>query len=336
MLLGVADGVSQIEDYGINPALLPQELLEECSKLALQQLYPEQMFGSQVDYHGPIPLLRRAFEQTEEMGSTTALIAVLDNSTKIHGRLQPMIAVLSIGDCELVVMRRKSRSEKLNMVFHTEMQRIDGHAQTPLQVARLDERVCDNFDERMTIDVIEKGSAVHCMCIFEGDILLLGSDGVFDNLFLPELVTICNELMPPTGATEETFSPTPPAVLEKVAKRIVADCHKKANLRPDGSRADAPIGKGGKPDDTCIVVSQVVEWTTTRIRKWENEQDLVEMPASSPQAICQWLCSPETRQPEGSDSDRDSDSDEVSEVVNPLTQVCNFGPGPRSPGWNRR
>ncbi|CAK0844935.1 unnamed protein product, partial [Prorocentrum cordatum] len=112
------------------------------------------------------------------------------------------------------------------------MQRIDGHAQTPLQVARVDDRVYEGFDERMTIDVIEKGSAVHCMCIFEGDIVLLGSDGVFDNLFLPELVAICNEMMPP--AQDGQFTPTAPAVLEKIARRIVADCHKKCSLRPDG------------------------------------------------------------------------------------------------------
>ncbi|CAK0844934.1 unnamed protein product, partial [Prorocentrum cordatum] len=144
-----------------------------------------------------------------------------------------MIAVMSVGDCEMLLLRRKvGPIGPLELVFHTEMQRIDGHAQTPLQVARVDDRVYEGFDERMTIDVIEKGSAVHCMCIFEGDIVLLGSDGVFDNLFLPELVAICNEMMPP--AQDGQFTPTAPAVLEKIARRIVADCHKKCSLRPDG------------------------------------------------------------------------------------------------------
>ena len=34
---------------------------------------------------------------------------------------------------------RASRGSALELVCHTEMQRIDGHAQTPLQLARVDE-----------------------------------------------------------------------------------------------------------------------------------------------------------------------------------------------------
>lgn len=39
------------------------------------------------------------------------------------------------------------------MVCHTEMQRIDGHSQTPLQLARVDERIDPNFHEDLTIEV---------------------------------------------------------------------------------------------------------------------------------------------------------------------------------------
>ena len=43
----------------------------------------------------------------------------------------------SSGDCELLVLRRvKGARAPYELVCHTEMQRIDGHAQTPLQLAR--------------------------------------------------------------------------------------------------------------------------------------------------------------------------------------------------------
>jgi len=226
MLLGVADGVSQIEDYGINPAELPNELLGECATLALQQLYPGQYFNNKVDYKGPVPLLRKAFENTDCLGSTTVLMAVLDNSTKIHGKLHPMIAVMSVGDCELLLLRRKAGpASPLEMVFNTEMQRIDGHAQTPLQVARVDDRVYEGFDERMTIDVIEKGSAVHNLSAYEGDLLVMGSDGIFDNLFLEEIAELCNEVLPPGG--EAAVSPMPGLLLARLAERIVEASHAK-------------------------------------------------------------------------------------------------------------
>merc|ERR1719453_781427 len=149
-------------------------------------------------YNGPIPLLRDAFEQTESLGSTTVVLAIMDNiNTQIHGKLHPMVAVIAVGDCELLMLRRlRKRSQPLEAIFHTEMQRIDGHSQQPLQLARVDDRVDPDFDESITVEVIERGSAVHCVSAFEGDIVVLGSDGVFDNLFVDEIVGMCEEMIP--------------------------------------------------------------------------------------------------------------------------------------------
>merc|ERR1719261_1049233 len=191
MLVAVADGVSQIEEFGIDASLLPNELLNNVEELAISQLLP----GQETDeYLGPISMMRDAYESTESLGSTTVLTAVMDNSTKIHGKLHPMIAVCSIGDCEILILRRTARDKALNPVFHTEMQRIDGNAQSPLQLARVDDSVDPDFDPSV---VIERGSAVHCVSAFEGDIMVLGSDGVFDNLFTDEIVAICEEMIPP-------------------------------------------------------------------------------------------------------------------------------------------
>merc|ERR1719389_1057040 len=119
-----------------------------------------------------------------------------------------MIAVLSIGDCELLMLRRTAgRQSPFQAVFHTEMQRIDHNVQTPLQLARVDSRIDEDFDESIALEVIEKGSAVHCVSAYEGDILIMGSDGVFDNLFLDEIVEICNEALKPSR--QNGFTPTP-------------------------------------------------------------------------------------------------------------------------------
>merc|ERR1719226_112750 len=177
------------------------------------QLMPDNLPRSQKDaYKGPISLLKEAYEETSSYGSTTVLLAALDNSTRIHGKLHPMIAVLSIGDCELLMLRRTAgRQSEFEAVFHTEMQRIDYNVQTPLQLARVDGRIDEDFDESIALEVIEKGSAVHCVSAYEGDILIMGSDGVFDNLFLDELVEICNEILRPSKKQE--FVPLPPSEL---------------------------------------------------------------------------------------------------------------------------
>merc|ERR1719274_234763 len=194
MLVAVADGVSQIEEFGIDASELPNELLNAVEELAVSQLLPGQ---ETEEYCGPITMMKEAYESTESLGSTTVLTAIMDNSTRIHGKLHPMIAVCSIGDCEILIFRRGADG-RLSPVFHTEMQRIDGNAQSPLQLARVDDSVDPDFDPSIAIEVIERGSAVHCVSAFEGDIVVAGSDGVFDNMFIDEILNICEEMIQPT------------------------------------------------------------------------------------------------------------------------------------------
>lgn len=266
MVLGVADGVSQLEEFGMDASELPQELLRVCEDLGMNQLIPDRPVNPQDAYRGPVSLLKEAYEETESLGSTTILLAVLDNSTRIHGKLHPMVAVLTIGDCEMLMMRRlDGRQSPLRAVFHTEMQRIDGHSQTPLQLARVDERVDPEFDEELALEVIERGSAVHCVSAYEGDIIVLGSDGVFDNLYLEEIVEIVNEALP--IPKPGPFVATQPVLLSHLARRLVDEAHAKSEVGPYGL-PDTPIGLGGKMDDTSVVVGEVVEWTKAHSEVW--------------------------------------------------------------------
>jgi len=255
MLVAVADGVSQIEEFGIDASELPNELLNAVEELAVSQLLP----GQETDeYCGPITMMKDAYESTESLGSTTVLTAIMDNSTRIHGKLHPMIAVCSIGDCEILILRR-GPDGRLQPVFHTEMQRIDGNAQSPLQLARVDETVDPDFDPSIAIEVIERGSAVHCVSAFEGDIVIAGSDGVFDNLFIDEILKIAEDMLPPSGSGAK-FRPVDRALLGQIAQTIVMECHGKTQIL-NGKHRQTPIGLGGKIDDTSCLVAQVVEWT---------------------------------------------------------------------------
>lgn len=213
-------------------------------------------------------MLKEAYESTECLGSTTVLMAVMDNSTMIHGKLHPMIAVLSVGDCEILILRRARRNTPLEAVFETEMQRIGGNAQAPLQVARVDDSVDPNFREEIAIEVIERGSAVHCVSAVEGDIVVMGSDGVFDNLYVDEIVNLCNEMLPPPPAGKK-FEPVDRNTLSTISRCIVEACH--AKTQPlYGVYPDAPIGKGGKVDDTSVVVAEIVEWKESYGDSWRS------------------------------------------------------------------
>ena len=51
------------------------------------------------------------------------------------------------------------------------------------------------------------------------------------------------------------------ALSQALAQQIVEACHAKTRPGPMGQLREAPIGRGGKKDDTSCVVAEVVEWT---------------------------------------------------------------------------
>lgn len=103
MVLGVCDGVSQVDSLGLDASRLPKELLKSCEELVSSQLLagdrgPRRPVHQEA-YSGPIALLKEAYSRTESLGSTSVLIAVLDNTSLIHGRPHPMIGVCTLGAC---------------------------------------------------------------------------------------------------------------------------------------------------------------------------------------------------------------------------------------------
>jgi len=274
MILGVADGVAQVEDLGVNASLFPRDLLRSCEELATEQLVvdPDNLKPIQDNYCGPISLLKKAYEETDAVGATSVLLAVMDNSSQVHGKLHPMIGVVTLGDCALVMLRRtssNSRQGPLQVVLHTEMQRIGGHNQTPLQLSRIHDA---GFEENDALEAIERGTGLHITSAYEGDVLILGSDGVFDNLFLDEVVNICNDSLKPPLREQATFVPTHPALLGEIAQRIVERAHEKSAKSSRKLQSYTPVGLGGKADDTSVVVAEVVEWTHSRREVWQRSR----------------------------------------------------------------
>lgn len=106
VLLGVGDGspAQGVEGF----AQLPSELLGACKQIAEDQLLqPNGQPAPQEKYQGPVVLLKEAFDATQSPGSTTVALATLDNSTVIHGQLHPMVAMLTVGGCQMLQLRRR-------------------------------------------------------------------------------------------------------------------------------------------------------------------------------------------------------------------------------------
>ncbi|RDW70782.1 uncharacterized protein DSM5745_08293 [Aspergillus mulundensis] len=128
----------------------------------------------------PIAYLQRAYEETKQattvpsewFGTTTSVTALLHKRLDANGTEKPLLYVTNIGDCKVIVIRP---SEK-KVVFRTEEQ---WHwFDCPMQLGT------------NSVDTPQKNAVLSQVDLEEGDIVLALSDGVLDNLWEHEVLSI--------------------------------------------------------------------------------------------------------------------------------------------------
>jgi protein phosphatase PTC7 len=159
MVMGIADGVGGWAKAGIDPAAYSRDLMSHCEAA-----------GSSGNA-SCIQILRRGFEKTLASGGCTCVLAKYLPMEGSSGRLD----VVSIGDCGMRIVRDGE------VVHKTEVQE---HAQNqPFQLSHPSFNAADTPD-----DALE-----YSFGAVRGDVVILGSDGLWDNLWDEELVeAVCS------------------------------------------------------------------------------------------------------------------------------------------------
>ncbi|KAJ2741298.1 hypothetical protein GGI20_005287 [Coemansia sp. BCRC 34301] len=179
--LGIADGVggwAGVKDA--DPSLFARRLMHHVS-LEVQRYedIDDEMFSHYYDA-APVDILRRAYEFTlGEMealamrGSSTACVVVLRGDE---------LRVANLGDCGLTVVRQG------DMVYRTEEQQHSFNYPYQLGTEAHSDRPSDAQVFRLKIQ--------------KGDVIIVGSDGVFDNLFDEDILEEVNQHLPPAMRAE--------------------------------------------------------------------------------------------------------------------------------------
>lgn len=219
--VGIADGVGSWARYGINPALFAWELMVHCEAAAL------------AGASDPMSVLTRGYETTVRdgsaslIGSSTACIASLDCSS---GRLR----VANLGDSGAVLVRNGG------MLLETKEQQH--YFNCPYQLAC----VPKGMDGRGDLPASSQEYEAQAQA---GDLLVLATDGFFDNVWretlLNVLVAMCDK---------------PPA---EIAQALVELAHRAAHSTQQSPFSFAANQNGirhggGKPDDIAVFVARVV------------------------------------------------------------------------------
>ncbi|KZV53866.1 putative protein phosphatase 2C 55 [Dorcoceras hygrometricum] len=214
--IGVADGVGGWADVGVNAGFYSRELMTNSVK-AIQET-PK---GS-ID---PLLVLEKAHAATKAMGSSTACIISLKNQG-LHA--------INLGDSGFVVIR-------------------DGYTifESPVQQ--------HGFNFTYQLDSDSRGDLPSSGQVFEipvvpGDVVVAGSDGLFDNLYSKEIAAIVGD------AVKEGLSPDASAKKLATYARIRAVDKKQQSPFSTAAQEAGYAYYGGKLDDITVVVSYVSDY----------------------------------------------------------------------------
>lgn len=254
---GIADGVGSWKSLGLNPGALAKELMKYASA-ELTKSY-ETLFDNKSKDAGNYlkDVLRTAYDQVKSFGSSTALLATCFRSN--------LIAV-NLGDSSVMVLRCDSQ-DKLKIVFRTkEMQ----HAfNCPYQLSHLPltkhypemtrkgygslVKYLQNVKNQVK-DTPEVADVYH-IPLEVNDIIIAGSDGLFDNLFETTIVEHAETARKIYSNNLDLCS----KLAERLTRSAVAQSFKMDFKTPfaESAKKARRAHMGGKPDDVTVCVGIV-------------------------------------------------------------------------------
>lgn len=244
-VIAVADGVSGWAEQNVDPALFSRELMANALSM---------VDDTEVNYDPQI-LLRKAHEATSSKGSATVVVAMMEG----NGTLK----IANVGDCGLRVIREGQ------VAFTTCPQ--EHYFDCPYQLS----------SEATTQTYLD--AVVSSVKLMEGDIIVMGSDGLFDNVYDREIVSTVASNGDVTEAAK---------ALARLARDYSMDsgydspysseARSKGVDVPDWKKLLGMKLTGGKLDDITVIVGVVKHAENSlpnevQINQFENCKALLEL-----------------------------------------------------------
>jgi len=218
-ILSVADGVGGWNQRGVDPAKYSKKLAENTERFTK---------SDPIKYRkNPKQMLVDVANNNKEIGSSTMVIATIDPDSNL-------LRTSYIGDSSYLLVRSDPSNGNYVTAYRSEEQQHSFNF--PFQIGSMG----DNPNEALAFQHELK----------ENDILILGTDGMFDNLFDNQVLDLLNE--------NKEWS------VEEISKALGAIAFEKSldtsYMSPFavGARKAGFYFLGGKSDDITIIVAKVV------------------------------------------------------------------------------
>lgn len=166
-MVGIADGVGGWRDVGVDPSKFSTSLMHQCKRIIDQDT---NLFSNSqnINETTPLKILKSSYECLVEskdpnlVGSSTACILVFNRETR-------KIYTANLGDSGFAIIRNNQIVHRSQEQFH--------YFNCPFQLSLVPE----NSDRNLVLDKPER-AAMSSFELVEGDLIVLATDGLWDNL----------------------------------------------------------------------------------------------------------------------------------------------------------
>lgn len=275
---GIADGVGEWEwRFKLDPRKFAEQLMRGCLTTVSKNECSDSLSSSPEDH--AVNLLAEGYEYASAFGSSTACVMVMDDAGE-------KIGIANLGDSGCLHYRKQFLTNAMSMTCVMKTRDQQHAFNMPYQLSRLpkpehyDELSNDPiYSELITtlkslsgrqLNKIDKPTDcdVYSSSVMEGDLIILATDGVLDNLWSYDILSIVGEtgsVSPFEARINSTCVPTDP---EQIAKAIAIAAYEKSIMEsgyksPFGVECRKKTGSahlGGKQDDISVVAC----WVTRR------------------------------------------------------------------------
>eukprot|EP00927_Polykrikos_kofoidii_P070655 TRINITY_DN67066_c0_g1_i1.p1 TRINITY_DN67066_c0_g1~~TRINITY_DN67066_c0_g1_i1.p1 ORF type:complete len:360 (-),score=32.92 TRINITY_DN67066_c0_g1_i1:117-1196(-) len=245
---GVADGVGGWAESGVDPGLFARALLRFAHKDISRQTLVGGDGDVEADLHRSLLLSSKQLAEEKIQGGSTALLG------QLNGRI---LSILNLGDSGVIVLRPSTRPAW----------RSQHRAGRPRLFPRVLFRSSDqthyfNCPYQMgSSGPLEEVPDFVRIRVRAGDLLIAGTDGVFDNLFDHQVQGIVAQRLSNAWLDQSSLEPLLQGVATSIAEeaQTVGRRVEEELLTPFGLNAlsEGISYRGGKLDDTTAVVGLV-------------------------------------------------------------------------------
>ena len=285
--MGIADGVGSWREYGVDPRLFSRGLMNECENILLeasQNGLEEARNHRQVV--SPAAILDQAFERVKSkniIGSSTACIALFDS-------LRHQLHFSNLGDCGIMLLRhidsdvagtlkrdrKTARTERnsdlrVNFVSQQQLQSFNH----PYQLGWTGEEIAEGEKSSFKSARDSCATSIH---VRRGDIIIMATDGLFDNVDEDEICSLALKWEHKHGfirggdiaARERRWSMgnSLTQVSQEFIDELAHSLARKARENSLDATTDSPFAilakendimwSGGMPDDCTVIAIHVV------------------------------------------------------------------------------